>query len=306
MSEPVSERRRDKPRAVIFGTLGQALWDMGINAVPAAVLSIGAHVGLWAALGGLPPMDEMLAAAREVRVELVAEPPPPPPEVVEPEPPPEPEIIEPEPPPPEPPPEPPPVRERVREPETTPDPTPAVETPPEEPPPMEERIEDFTGETLSNDSAEGPAIIAGNGEAITGPVGAAIGVTTGRSRRGSPDGAPGGTGTAPEADGVPVMDASDLSRTATPPPDLAALVTRHYPPELRARSVEGEAVVAFVVMPNGILRRLASRSATEEAFAEACLDALRESSGDWGSPLDRSGREVGQRIRFTCRFSLRF
>jgi outer membrane biosynthesis protein TonB len=286
--------KRTSPVALLFQ----------LGGLPAILLSFALHGGAWVALDYLPSVRDVLESIRDVRVELVAEPPEPPePEVIEPEVI-EPEVIEPEPPP-EPPPEPV-VRERVREPETTPDPTPAEEVPPEEPAPLEERIEDFTGETLSNDSATGPPIVGGNGEAITGPVGAATGTTTGRSRRGTADGAPGGTGTDPEADGVPVMDAADLSRTATPPPDLAELVTRHYPPELRARSVEGQAVVAFVVMPNGILRRLASRSATEDAFAEACIDALRESSGHWGSPLDRTGREVGQRIRFTCRYSLRF
>lgn len=271
---------------------------------PGVALSVVLHASVWGWLGVLPPLNDLLATIRDVHVELVAEPPPPPePEVVEPEP--EPEVIEPEPEPEIPPPEPV-VRERVREPETTPDPTPAVETPPEEPPPLEERIEDFTGETLSNPDPTAPTIIGGNGEAITGPVGAATGTTTGRSRRGVADGAPAGTGSDPEADGVPIVDADDLSRQTSSPDRLRALVSDRYPPELRARGVEGEARVRFVVSPNGRLMRLALVSESEAGFGEACIEALRETSGEWPAPLDRSGRQVAQRVSFRCTFSLRF
>lgn len=286
--------KRTSPVALLFQ----------LGGLPAILLSFAFHGGAWVALDYLPSVRDVLQSIRDVRVELVAEPPEPPPEPeVEPEVV-EPEVIEPEPPP-EPPPEPV-VREREREPETTPDPTPAEDVPPEEPAPLEERIEDFTGETLSNDSATGPPIIGGNGEAITGPVGAATGTTTGRSRRGTPDGASGGTGTDPEADGVPVVDAADLSRPTSPPAGFAELVSDHYPTELRARGVEGRARVRFRVMPSGRLVRLSIVDETEPGFGAACMEALRESSGQWPAPIDRGGREVAQNVRFTCTFSLRF
>jgi protein TonB len=260
-------------------------------------MAIGAHGGAWLALGALPPLDSILRA-REVRVTLTREPEPPP----EPEPPePEPELEEPEPPPPEPPPEP--IRRERRREDVTPDPTPAVETP-EEPPPMEERIEDFTGTTLTSETATpGPAIIAGNGEAITGRVGAATGTTTGRARRGTADGAPGGSGDA-DAAGEAIVPIANLSRRPSAPSGLREALVRHYPPELRARGIEGEARVSFVLQPGGRLSRFRVVSESEDGFGRACREMLEESRG-WDDPLDRDGNPVATRVSFTCQFSIR-
>jgi len=268
--------------------------------VPTTVVSFLLHVSLLAGLAWLPPPSDPRYQLDDVRVELRAEPPPP-----EPTPEPEPEVLEPEPEPVIEPPEPD-RPERVREPETTPDPTPAVDVPPDEPPPLEERIEDFTGETLSNADTTAPTVIAGNGEAVTGLVGAATGTTTGRSRRGVADGAPAGHGTDPEADGVPVVAAANLSRATRYPDGFTDVVSRHYPRELRARGIEGSARVRFRVLPGGRIIMLRMVSETEEGFGQACMDALRESSGEWVTPLDRTGNEVAQNVPFTCQFSVRF
>lgn len=271
---------------------------------PSTVVSLVLHVGLLAGLAWLPRPGDPRYRIDDVRVELRAEPPPP-----APTPEPEPEVLEPEVLEPEPPmiePSEPERRERVREPETTPDPTPAIDTPPEEPPPLEERIEDFTGETLSNADTTAPTVIAGNGEAVTGPVGAATGTATGRSRRGVADGAPAGHGSDPEADGVPVVAAANLSRATRYPDGFSDIVSRHYPRELRARGIEGSARVRFRVLPGGRIILLRMVSETEEGFGQACMEALRESSGEWVTPLDRSGNEVAQNVPFTCHFSLRF
>lgn len=292
---------RPRPAALLawaFSQYGEGNWG---PALLTTLLAFGAHGAAWMGLGALPPIEEMLAA-REVSVTLMPEPPPPEP------PPPEPEVVEPEipePEPPEPPPEPLRREERRREePETTPDPTPAPETP-EEPPPLEERIEDFTGTTLTSETtAAGPSVIAGNGEAITGPVGAATGTTTGRSRRGAPDGAVGGSGGDPEASGVPLVAMADLSRRPSEPSGLQDALVRNYPRELRARGIEGEARVSFVLWPGGRLTGFRVVEESEAGFGEACRRTLMESSG-WQDPLDRDGNPVRTRINFRCRFSVR-
>ncbi len=295
MSPKPSSRRTVAPPATWRGA------GPGSAALSAAI-ALAAHGGAWALLGALPPIEELLVS-REVNVTLTREPEPPPPEPVEPEPI-EPELAEPEPEPIEPPPEPL-RRDPEPAPEVTPDPTPA-ETPPEEPPPLEERIEDFTGETLSNDAATtGPAVIGGNGEAITAPVGAATGTTTGRARRGEADGAAGGTGTAPEAAGVPVVATADLSQPPRPPSAMAELVRRHYPREYQARGVEGRAVVRMRVNPGGTLTRIRLVEESEPGFGAACVEALEESSGQWPTPVARDGRDVATDVRFTCTFSVR-
>lgn len=290
MSSSSRDRRRAAPIAAVS--------DVG-TALLSALVAIGAHGGAWAALGALPPIEEMLVS-REVRVTLSREPEPPPPE---PEPAPEPEIAEPEPPP-TPPPEPTRRERRREEPETTPDPTPAVETP-EEPPPMEERIEDFTGTTLTSATATaGPAVIAGSGAPITGPPGAATGTTTGRSRRGAPDGAPGGTGTDEAASGDPIVPMADLSRRPRAPEGLRDALVRHYPAEYRARGIEGSARVSFVLYPGSRLTRFRIVFESDAGFGQACREMLQESTG-WDDPLDQQGNPVATRVTFTCDFSIR-
>jgi TonB family protein len=148
-------------------------------------------------------------------------------------------------------------------------------------------------------------VIAGNGEAITGPVGAATGTTTGRARRGAPDGAPGGTGTDEDASGVPVVPTADLSRPPRPPESMADLVRRHYPRDYQVRGVEGRAVVRMRVNPGGRLTRIRLVSESEPGFGAACIEALEESSGQWPTPVSREGQDVATDVRFTCTFSVR-
>lgn len=263
-----------------------------------AVLSFVLHGGAWAGLGMLPPIDVMLAELRAFEVEIVSEPPepePPPPEP-EPETPPE-----PEPPPPEPEPEP--VRERRPEPVAVPDPPPA---PTPEPPPIEERIEDFTGETLTNPDGESWTTVLGNGAPMEGPIGAASGTTTGRSRAGEAGGAIGGGGTGSD-EGEPALVAlADLSRPPTVPAGLSDSLLRFYPAELRARGVEGTATVRMRLLPGGRLTRFRLQAESQDGFGQACIDMLEESSGTWEEVHDRAGNVVSTTVSFTCRFSLRF
>lgn len=260
--------------------------------------SVAFHGGAWVGLGMLPPLEAMLASFEEFEVEIVEEPLPPP------EPEPEPEVPpEPEPPPPEPEPEP--VRERIPEPTPVevPDPPPA---PTPEPPPIEERIEDFTGETLTNPDGESWTTVLGSGAPMEGPIGAASGTTTGRDREGSTGGAVGGTGTG-SAEGEPELVAlADLSRPPTAPDGLRERLLRFYPTELRARGVEGTAVVRMRLLPGGRLARLRRVSESTEGFGQACIDMLEESSGTWPEVHDRAGNVVSTSLSFTCTFSLRF
>lgn len=254
------------------------------------VLSFGVHAGAWLGLASLPSLDQMVAVFRVEEVQLVEEPPPPPPptEVVEEEP-------EAEPPEPEPPP---PVR-RER-PETPPPP----DAPADPPPAAEEQIEDFTGETLTNDSGETWASAVGSGAPMDAPIGGPTGVVTGRHREGTPGGEVGGTGTGPP--GPRLVALNDLSQPpAAPARDrLIELIQRHYPRELRNLAIEGSARVRLRIGSDGSVSRVRMRSETHEGFGQACVHVIEE-AGAWARPLDRDGNPVATEVSFDCNFSLR-
>jgi len=254
------------------------------------VLSIGAHVAVWMGLRALPTLDDMIAVLRIQEVSLVDEPlpaPEPEPEpVVEPEPEPEPEVP------------PPPIR-RER-----PDLPPPPDLPPETPPPAaEEQIEDFTGETLTNDSGESWASAVGNGQAMDAPIGGPTGVVTGRHREGVPGGEIGGTGTEP---GTQLVALRDLSAPpAAPSSDrLAELIRTRYPADLRRLSIEGNARVRLRIGADGRVSRVRMRSESHEGFGAACVHVLEE-AGAWGQPRDREGNAVATEVNFDCNFLLR-
>lgn len=258
-------------------------------------LSFGLHAAAWAGLSALPSVDRMIELFRIDEVALVAEELPPPPE-----PEPEPEAA---PPPPEPEPEPerpPPVR-RER-PETPPPEAP----PPDEPPPAaEEQIEDFSGETLTNDTPGAAwASAVGTGGPMDTPIGGPTGTVTGRHREGVPDGEIGGTGTGPP--GPRLVAQRDLSQLpGAPSADrLNELVRRLYPAELRTLSIEGRAVVRLRIGADGSVSRVRVRSESHEGFGAACVQVMQE-AGSWQHPLDRDGVPVATEVNFTCNFSLR-
>lgn len=257
-------------------------------------LSLGVHVAAWIGLASLPSLDDIVAVLRIEEVSFVEEPPPPPPPEPEPEP-------EPEAPPPEPEP-PPPVRPRER-PQM---PSPPPEAPPDEPPPAaEEQIEDFTGETLTNDTGEAWASAVGSGAPMDAPIGGPTGVVTGRHREGVAGGEIGGTGTSAEA-GPRLVAMRDLSQPpAAPSRDrLTELIRRYYPTELRNLSIEGSARVRLRIGADGRVSRVRTRSETHEGFGAACIQVLQE-AGNWDRPLDREGNPVATEVSFDCNFSLR-
>jgi protein TonB len=260
------------------------------NLVLVLVMSLSTHLLAWTALTLLPSTSEMLEMFRIDEVALIEETPPPP----EPEPEPEPE----EAPPPEPEPPPPVRRER---PQTPP---PEEAPPPEEPPPAaEEQIEDFTGETLTNDTGEAWASAVGSGAPMDAPIGGPTGVVTGRHRAGVEGGEIGATGTGPV--GPRLVALQDLSSQPSAPARdrLAELIRRFYPRELRNLSIEGTAVVRVRIGADGRVSRIRTRSETHEGFGGACAHVLEE-AGAWGHPQDRDGNAVATEVNFECRFDL--
>jgi outer membrane biosynthesis protein TonB len=257
--------------------------------VSVLVMSLAVHIGAWTGLSMLPTIDQMIEVFRIDEVSLVEEPPPPP--VEEPEP-------EPEAPPPEPEPPPPVRRERPE--------APPPEAPPDEPPPpaAEEQIEDFTGETLTNDTGEGWTSAVGSGAPMDAPIGGPTGVVTGRHRAGTEGGEIGATGTGPA--GPRLVALRDLSQApAAPSRDrLTELIRRFYPGELRTLTIEGSARVHLRIGMDGAVSRIRVRSETHEGFGEACVHVLQE-AGSWAHPLDRDGNPVATEVNFECNFSLR-
>jgi TonB family protein len=171
----------------------------------------------------------------------------------------------------------------------------AVETPPPaaQPPAAAETLADFTGRTLTNDGpGSGWSSATGNGQKMNGPIGRPGARVTHRVV----DGTPGGTGTGP-----PIVGLSDLSRTPTAP-DLSDKLAAAYPPDARAKGIQGKAVVTARITPEGQVRDLAVVSETASGFGAACKTTLRAS--EWTPPLDRNGQAVSTVINYTCRFNV--
>ncbi|HEY8925099.1 MAG TPA: TonB family protein [Polyangia bacterium] len=162
------------------------------------------------------------------------------------------------------------------------------------PPAAAETPADFTGQTLTND---GPGAAwssaTGNGERMSGP----LGRPGARVTRRVVDGAPGGTGS-----GSPVVGLGDLARVPVAP-DLSDALAAAYPPEARARGVEGKAIVKARITPEGRARDLTVVSETTPGFGAACEVTLRGSK--WSPPVDQNGRAVSTVINYTCRFTVR-
>lgn len=253
--------------------------------------SLLAHVAAWGGLGMIP--RQLLTFVVDVTaVDMLEELPPPEPEPeLPPEPEPEPEL---------PPPEPIVRRERPVVP-----PPPDEAPPPEPPPAAEEQIEDFTGETLTNDEGAAWQSAVGSGAPMDAPIGAPTGTVTGRHVEGTEGGEIGGSGTA-EA-GPRLVAVRDLSAPPGAPRTdrLASLIQRFYPTELRRLAVEGRATVRLRIAPDGSVSRLRVRSESDPGFGQACVDALTE-AGRWDpGPRDREGNPVSTEVNFECRFTVR-
>lgn len=259
------------------------------------LLSLAIHGVAWLALRSLPTLEWFLASQPQT-VEIVAIADPLPEPLPEPEP--EPETPEPEPEPVIP--EPRPVVERPPPPRVTePDPP---EPPTAEPPPVAEAIADFTGETLTNEGAGWESAV-GSGAEMQGPIGPPGAVVTGRRREGGAAGAVGGGGTAAPA-GPRVVAMADLSRQPSPRGDMNAILQRNYPPRARQLGIEGRAVIAFRILPDGSVARFRTRSETppEQGFAEACRRTVQQ--GQWEAPLATDGAAVATDASFECDFSV--
>jgi protein TonB len=258
--------------------------------VAMVLVSMLAHVLVFAGLGLLPPLEVMIANASTISIDVV----PPEPELIDPEPEPEPEAEEPEPEL-----EPEPIVERP-EPRLR-EPPPEDAPPPEEPPPAEETVADFTGETLTNE--DGPAwnSAVGNGAAIDAPIGRPGAEVTGRSRRGVAEGTVGGTG---DPDAPVIVPVADLSRAPSfDEGRLRTLVRDAYPRRLRDLGIEGVARVRIRVRADGRVQPLAVVTESDEGFGEACRRSLR-AAGRFDPPLDRAGRQVDTITTFRCAFTL--
>lgn len=245
------------------------------------VLSAGAHLVTFVALGAVR-IESAKPRAKEIEFSVVSEPQP------APEPPPS---EEPAPPVPEP------VR-AVKVPRQVASPKPVEKAPPATPEPptaAPETLADFSGTTLTGEGAGGWASAVGNNQAMTGPIGKANAVVTGRDRTGVQGGIVGGTG-------VRVLKESDLSRRPKPPSSdvLNAALERHYPKSARQQGIEGVARIKIRVLASGKVQPLATVSETYPGFAEACKASVREN--DWAPGLDQGAQPGATDIEFKCEF----
>ena len=261
-----------------------------LQSVVVVSASLLLHGLAFAAIGVVPRVRFEPPETNEVNIE-----------VVEPEP-----ETPPEPPPetPPPPPEPEPVREVARElPQREAPEEPPPETPPPPPAPAAEEPINFDGVTLSSEDADSSFTMnAGNGQHMEGPLRARPGT---QHVEGSPNGAPGGTGTGDAAPGPRVVAVADLSRRPAPP-DMSRVIsamTRFYPRDAREDGIEGHALVRMQIAPDGRLSRFRVVSGAEHGFGEACRRALVE-AGNWSAPLDRNGQSVATEVSFDCDFQI--
>ena len=67
-----------------------------------------------------------------------------------------------------------------------------------------------------------------------------------------------------------------ITEVDTPPQPVADQVRAVYPTALRRKGVTGSAVLSFVVTPEGVTRDIRLISATQAAFADAAIDAVKK------------------------------
>jgi protein TonB len=96
-----------------------------------------------------------------------------------------------------------------------------------------------------------------------------------------------------------ITPVTDLSRRPVPP-KLDASLTNHYPPELRRRGIDGEALVRVHISPAGHVTRVEPVSQSAPEFSSACRQTLLGT--EWSAPLDQSGAAVPTELLYRCRF----
>ncbi|MEN9579186.1 MAG: hypothetical protein RJA70_2195 [Pseudomonadota bacterium] len=86
------------------------------------------------------------------------------------------------------------------------------------------------------------------------------------------------------------------------PPNLDSSLRRHYPAQLQAQGVEGEALVRAKILPTGKVGQVALLFESDPGFGQACLQTVRDSV--WSSPRDAAGAEVSTQVRYRCQFRI--
>jgi outer membrane biosynthesis protein TonB len=153
---------------------------------------------------------------------------------------------------------------------------------------------DFTGVTLTNPNG-GFAQVAGNGERMDGPVGAAHA----GSRHGQGTGPDGNGKTASQGAGLVAL--GSLSR---PPraPALDQALAANYPRNAHDLGLAGEAVVRARILPSGEVAATHVLVASAPEFGKACQRTLAGSR--WSAPLDAAGRPVATELSYKCVFEV--
>jgi outer membrane biosynthesis protein TonB len=180
-----------------------------------------------------------------------------------------------------------------------PGPRPAATAPPEAAAPTKPAAPlALTGVTLSGDDAAW-STTAGNGERMTGPIGAARGAPTATDRGSTPSAprpAPRPVTRAPRE--VALGDLSEKPRA----PNLNGALRRLYPSTAREQQVSGHAAVRARIGPSGTVTSTRLVSESFAGFGAACQAALRSSK--WSTPRDARGRAVATWILYRCNFQL--
>jgi outer membrane biosynthesis protein TonB len=150
---------------------------------------------------------------------------------------------------------------------------------------------DFTGVTLTNPSG-GFAQVAGNGQAMQGPLGA----SPGSARRGGGQGSSKGA-----AQGAELVALGSLSR---PPraPSLDQALAANYPRSAHDMGTSGQAVVRARILANGEVGTTSVIVASAPEFGKACQRTLAGSR--WSAPLDATGRPVATELSYKCVFEV--
>jgi outer membrane biosynthesis protein TonB len=151
---------------------------------------------------------------------------------------------------------------------------------------------DFTGVTLTNPNG-GFATIAGNGEHMDGPLGAAHTASRhGTNSHGDGKGA---------AQGADLVALGSLSR-APRAPALDDALAANYPPSAHDLGLSGEAVVRARILPSGEVAATHVLVASAPEFGKACQRTLAGSR--WTAPLDATGRPVATELSYKCIFEV--
>ncbi|HEX5655935.1 MAG TPA: energy transducer TonB [Polyangiales bacterium] len=151
---------------------------------------------------------------------------------------------------------------------------------------------DFTGVTLTSPSG-GFAQIAGSGEHMNGPLGAAhAGSRHGTNPHGDGKGA---------AQGADLVSLGSLSR-APRAPSLDDALAANYPKSAHDLGLSGEAVVRARILPSGEVAATHVLVASAPEFGKACQRTLAGSR--WSAPLDATGTPVATELSYKCVFEV--